>query len=396
MFLYWRRILFAGFFVLAAILYAMSLGQNRVVNEAGVLFDLYIVLLLIWAVFHYVRVGIERETLRSVAGVFLTFVFYTIFYIILEQDFILFEYARSIRFLFYLAVFIFISGVSKQVNLGRGQSDFSDFIRFGVLLVLLFFVLYVFKRFILGYARPWAFSENNFEMALVIILSSGLMAVIKSESVVGSKWWLMFFRIGAGVLAVLSFSKSALLAAIFMVLRSFKLNNILIVYAVAVLFVISLVGIWIIFSLRVGDEGFASMDRFLFLMVFWDEWTSGPILSYIFGNGPAKELSENACGVLSFWVGSMFRGESYCNAAIFHSFFIRIMYEYGLLVTVAFLAIWYRTLVSVYGRQLGLTFFGLICINSLSVSGFSNSIVLWPIFILLPIGHYLRSKNETV
>ncbi len=396
MFLYWRRILFAGFFVLAAIVYAMSLGQARVVNETGILFDLYIVLLLLWAVFYYIRVGIDRGTFREVVGVFLIFVFYTIFYITLEQDFILFEYARSIRFLFYLIVFVFVAGVFKRVDLGRGQFDYSDFIRFGVLLVLLFFALYVFKRFILGYARPWAFSENNFEMALVIILSSGLMAVIKSDSVVGSKWWLIFFRVGGVLLAALSLSKSALLAAIFMVFRSIKLNNILIVYAVAVLSVISLVGIWIVFSLRVGDEGFASMDRFLFLMVFWDEWAPGSILSYMFGNGPAKELSENACGILSFWVGSMFRGESYCNAAIFHSFFIRVMYEYGILATIAFLVLWYRTLVSVYGRQLGLTFFGLICINSLSVSGFSNSIVLWPIFILLPIGHYLRSKNETV
>jgi hypothetical protein len=158
-------------------------------------------------------------------------------------------------------------------------------------------------------------------------------------------------------------------------------------------FAILVVGILItVISSRLDERGIESVDRFIFMKVYWSEYNNGNIAQMLFGFGPAHNLSNMACSKLSFWVASMFEGKAYCNGAVFHSLLLKIVYEFGILFTAYFLYLWLTLLKLSYGKILGIIIFTVLLSASISISGFSNGIVLWSLFFLIPLSKQIN-KN---
>lgn len=372
------RLYIALIFISFAVLYAHALGKSRIVLEAGFIFDLYIGLFFVFGAGQVFVLGIVRNLALLLIAWLVVFFLYTYYLYSLPQHFVLYEYLRSFRVFFYLISFIL--AVNYVICTRHKPVDVNEagFVKF---IVLLFLAVYLVKALVLGVARPWLFSENNFEMAMVMILIA--ITVYYNESRSNHVFYLIS---GAGV-AIISFSKSAILEAAALIGRQLKFKTMSsVIFAVIGGFAV-IATVLYVFSQRLGDDSIEEVDRFLFLTVFWQEYSMDGLFSMLFGYAPASNLTNTSCMILGFWVDSMFSSLNYCNSVIFHSFIMRLVYDFGLITSIAFVSAWWYLLGLIYGMRLSITLMAILLLSALSVSSFSNGIILFPVFLLISKFH---------
>lgn len=355
-------------FFVSVFLFSIS---SRVTISSSI-FDLVLLLSLVLAFFR--KPDFSRLFLRSCLLFLMGYFIYFYFYI---QGFyvnfpVVFEFLRSSRHFVYLFLFyVLFLFVKDQEPLDFPYSH-HQYLWKG--LVFCYLAFYLFDVFILGNYRPTFIAENNYEIVSLILLSIFVFSGYFYS-------FLVFF------VSVLSLSKSGILVYFFTFFMQSNLFKRYLIF-LAPLGAFFLLIVFNVLILLRGAEDISEIDRFRFLVSFWEVFSRDGIRGFIFGFGIAAELPFYVCLEFDFYSVMNVRPE-YCNSIIYHSFLMRILYDSGFLGLFLFLGVWYWLLIRAFGLYTGFVIVVILLISSLSVSAFSNSIVIWPLFYAL----YYRLKS---
>ncbi len=367
-----------GLVVLNVLLFHLIGGKATLVSP---IFDLYILLIFIVVSMSY-GLFFSRKTMLILILTLFYFSIYVVRYYFFN-DFGYknnYELVRSSRFIYYLIMFIFISEVSINRTGTKVILQLTDFLNFSKLFFYTFLFSYIFQVVFLGVERPKLYSENNYEIpSLLILYSIYLSIATKSKIDLPRRSFVSLFVYAA---SLVSLSKSGVLEAMFVFVKSrMKTISVVNISTFVMTSIISILTVYIIFNLRSSGNDFSEIDRMLFLNVFISVVSEFEFVEYLFGKGLAREMPLYSCIELKYWATAISEDFSYCNATVFHSFLLKSLYEFGVIGTLLFLSTWFYFLSRFYGLSLGISIFTIIFICSLSVTGFSNSIVIWVVFL---------------
>lgn len=296
---------------------------------------------------------------------------------------------------------------------------------FFYVLLGLFFIKYAYSRLIGLDAwvsiRPGIFTENNFELVLLVLLLYLVLPVIR---------WRAISFITVMLIIFLSGSRSAFLCisavyffSIFRVGKGFIKPWLLLLPFLGAL-AYGIVNDRMDISLTSSGEGVAehpsmpaleggrapaitpdseglaveapltfrsflergaSVDRVRFLLYFLDDAEGWQWWNVMLGTQPLTPLSTQTCEALSYWSDMYsFSGDGTCYSVILHSYIIRVLYDHGVLglvFLVTFAA--YALRKSRYSWADTLCVLGVLMASSLSVSAFNS------VFAMLSMMFYL-------
>jgi hypothetical protein len=374
--IYLNPILIFHWLVISASCATFVLVANKATISALV-FDAYIVMLIVYVTFK--ARGVGKYFPSSFLIIFSIFVWQAYLYSngsVFDTEW--YAFLRSTRFLFYLLIFIYIGEVTSTKEWRGTSLNYADFKKFITQLIILFAIVYLFQIMALGESRPKLYSENNYEIPSVLLLI--LIFLYSGKGVEDSKYFPLF----GGGLSILSMSKSGILEAAYVILMG-KNKEVSIKSTVVLGFSGLLVGVIVAIVLISRMEGIEleSLDRVKFLMVFWDLMVDSDLWEAGFGHGAASKLSFSSCMELKYWASAISEDYAFCDATVFHSLFLKLTYDFGLIGLITFIYSWLYFLQRYFGKSLGFKLFVVVFVCSLSVSGFSNSIVIWPVFFVL-------------
>lgn len=307
------------------------------------------------------------------ASLIILYIFYFISYVLLfiGSNFIA-DAAVTLKFLIYLSLFFMIAR-SEKLTVCELKVIF-------LTLMWLFLVRYLVGR-ILGYERPALYTENNFELCFLLII----YVTSYYFRLVGVKSFLII-----GFIILLSGSRSAILSYFIVYLYQFKpwksVNFSVLFFKILILIsVISIVAM--VLLMRMSSNGIEGVDRYVFMMIFFQNIMEWGVWEYLVGNPPLTPLLPNSCAQLSFYQALFSKGDpSICFPVILHSFWFRLILEHGLLLVI-FLSVSFIVLFSIKGYQksFAITLFAMIALNGISVSALNSSMIALSIFIILLI-----------
>ena len=308
---------------------------------------------------------------------------------------------------------------------------------FFYVVLLLFFLKYSYSR-LLGLdswvsQRPGIFTENNFELVLLILLLYLVLPVMRWRFLAFATVMLIIF---------LSGSRSAFLCfavvyffSVFRLGKSF-IKQWLLLFPLLVLLAYGIVSDRMDISLGGGGSGTtvqapsmpapeapqgsvtspesgeaveqepltfrsflergASIDRVRFLLYFLDEtedWHWGNVL---LGTQPLTPLSAQTCEDLSYWSDlHSFSGDGSCYSVILHSYIIRVLFDHGvagLLFLIVFTV--YALRKSGYSWADTLCVLGVLLASSLSVSAFNS--VFAVLSMIFYLAHERKADSDTL
>lgn len=282
------------------------------------------------------------------------------------------DFMQAYKAFFYVCLLSFF--VRSEV---LKSEEFSGLFYF---LLFLFFVKYFYSR-LFGFddllsRRPGIFTENNFELVLLLIFYCALHPVMLRVRIYS------FFVLS--VIVILSESRSALLGlfCVYLLLFVYKINYRLL-FTIIFLFLLSIV-IGYIFIKRM-EGGLESVDRYLFLTVFLSETAGWGWREYFFGSQPLTPLSNEACSILSYYIALFsFSGDGTCYSVVLHSFILRVIFDHGVLGLVFLLSFVFWALTrSDLSRRQTLAILAVILSSSLSVSALNSVYVALALAIVL-------------
>ncbi|SDR70672.1 hypothetical protein SAMN05216271_0111 [Halopseudomonas sabulinigri] len=231
--------------------------------------------------------------------------------------------------------------------------------------LVMFFLVY-FGKVALGNPRPTFFTENNFELMLLSLL---YIACSISPDKPKTLDTILILLIAA---ASGSRSGSALIAVAILFSFDFKqahkTKNLL-------LLSMGLIGVAAavyVFSQRSGTASIEDIDRYRFLQSFLISISDWGVLNYLFGAERISALPQHVCSSLSYYnTLNSFKGDGTCYSVILHSFNLRIIYDHGIILTVATLFVLWQLL----GRcpiKYKICVLTLLFLNGLSVSSINS------------------------
>jgi hypothetical protein len=275
------------------------------------------------------------------------------------------DFLQAYKSFFYLVLLgAFVgSGVFDRVRLAR----------FTTFLVAVFLAKYGYSV-ALGLAdRPGVYLENNFELIMLL----GLFQLAYPHLGARRDW--VFGAVAVTVL--LSGSRSAALALLVLyVLLYVRTSNRTWPLHVAGVAVVGY-AVLSVFTARAAIDGGARLDRLNFLDTFFYEVRHWPVWEFGTGSFPLTPLSPGSCGSLSFYYQLFSHSDpGVCYSVILHSFFLRALFDHGLLgLALLFTLLWFGLRRSGTGVRDAVGVLALISVSGLSVSAFNNvfaSIVL--------------------
>lgn len=290
------------------------------------------------------------------------------------------HFIRNIRYILYLALLVIIGEllITNEFKTPKKIKP-SGFIIFNVLLFLL---VYLFEILILKNNRPRLYSENNFEMPGLLILTSGLFY---------TKIFTVRLVFLSTIITLLSLSKSALLQAVFLcgkIVMGYKSPLKPIILPVAGILMISM-GL-IVSNARDEGRGVEKVDRYIFTDNFTAAMEYTSTTKFLFGHGIAAQLPSWSCSEMEFWATQIEGDYRICTATVYHSFLLKLFFETGVLGGILTLWLWLYFLIKYLGKDIGISAFAIIFLCSISVSGFGNSIVIWPVYFLITLIHFYK------
>ncbi len=357
---------------------------------SAIVFDIYIIA-LVFSVFFKAK-GIGKYFYPSLLIIFTIFSWQ--FYLYYSKELLnggeWYAFLRSTRFLFYLLSFIYIGEVVNSNQWGGAVLEFSEYKRFVTRLMALFAIVYLFQMIFIGEYRPKLYSENNYEIPSVLLLILFLLYLDTGSNESKS------FPLLGGLLSVLSMSKSGILEAAYVLLmgKNKKVSIKSLVILLASGFFVGAIVLGVFFVRMDGIE-IGSLDRVRFLIVFWDLMVDSSFWEIGFGHGAASQLTFSSCMELKYWAAAVSNDYAFCDATVFHSLFLKLAYDFGVMGLMLYLYAWLYFLRRYFGKALGLKLFVVVFVCSLSVSGFSNSIVIWPFFFALVYLRFQSNNSET-
>lgn len=286
------------------------------------------------------------------------------------------EIFRAHKWLLYLIALCFF--------VGSNIKERNYVIQFSKFLISVMTAKYVVIVVFFGLnSRPGVFTENNFELFFAI----GLFAVVYKEI---SKFRTLFLWLLIACVSI-SGSRSAvigLIVLIFYVVLTSKNKNTFIKYIYLVLTVASLYLPFFVFSIR--NTTLENLDRLKFFNSFLIEIQSWDIWSWLIGNPPITPLSIDTCNRLAFYESLLSSAhDGSCYSVIFHSFFLRVIFDFGLFgLVVAVTALFVIMSLGRINKPLKYTLLLLSIVNGISVSGQNN------VYVILPIAYALMTAKK--
>lgn len=252
-----------------------------------------------------------------------------------------------------------------------------EYFSFGFLVLLAFFFVKYSVAHLMGDSRPPLYTENNFEMCFLSVFYLVYVYLGKSNG-----WKFILFS----SVILLSGSRSAIICLLLLYLYQFrpfyKISFIQLLKLLA-LFIMGALVLMVIMS-RMTAGGLEEVDRYIFLMVFFDNISDWGVKEYLVGNSPLTPLASTSCLQLSYYQSLFSKvSDGVCYPLILHLFWLRVFMEHGLVAIIGVCLL----LLSILKKK-GLDTRGsifilaLISVNGLSVSAFSSSIIFFSLIII--------------
>ncbi len=311
-------------------------------------------------------------------------------------------------------------------------------VKFFYVLLALFFLKYTYSRLIGLDAwvsqRPGIFTENNFELVLLILLLYLVLPVMR---------WRFVSFVAVMLIIFLSGSRSAFLCflavyffSVFRVGKGF-IKPWLLLFPLLVALAYGIVNDRMDISLGSSEgaanehpsmpaleeqrepevildsqgelieppltfrsllERGASIDRVRFLLYFLDDVEGWQWWNVMLGTQPLTPMSTQTCEALSYWSDMYsFSGDGTCYSVILHSYIIRVLYDHGVLGLI-FLVVFtgYALRKSGYGWVDTLCVLGVLMASSLSVSAFNSVFAMLSMMFYLSYGRTQPAPEPSV
>lgn len=292
--------------------------------------------------------------------------------------------ANILDFLLVYKFFIYVLFISFLT--GKNLVEQNSFTRFYRFLLWVFIIKYALSITVFNNTRPMLFYENNYELMFLSLLFY-LNFIITQKARFSDQLILSLIFIMSG-------SKSGLLILLF-VLALVNYKYLISKAHIIIPAILALIAITItIFKQRMGGTlDIEKIDRFKFLMVFFEEIRDWSPLNYLLGAPRITSLSAEGCAKLGYYKSLFsYSGDGSCYSVIFHSYILRVIFDHGIIGLLLMMYIVFRTIrISGYTTKDAYVVLAIGLINGLSVSSF-NSIyfVLGLVFFLI-----LKKQNET-
>jgi hypothetical protein len=292
------------------------------------------------------------------------------------------ETLRSHKWLFYILALLALVGSSWT------KSEHATY--FVKVLFFLVFSKYLWIKVSFGFdVRPYAITENNYELALL----AGLLVLYFGKF---GRWRVLFLMFFSATV-LLSGSRSAavaLIVASIFIFSQLPSSRIALKYWSSLFSLATLMLAILVFESR-SEEGVA-IDRSNFASQFFYNTSDWNLWNWIFGTEPISQLAPETCSSLSFYASLLSSsGDGSCYSVILHMFAVRIIFDSGLLGLLLLLSLlWWILRKGGVESSLALALISLGIVNSLSVSGFNNVFVMLP-FALALLDNPLKSEFDS-
>lgn len=214
--------------------------------------------------------------------------------------------------------------------------------------------------------RPGVFTENNFELILLI----GLVYV-SYPAFAGAAGVRFLALLG---IVLLSGSRSAAIAIVaaygFLHLRPRQRH--FAAHVTAALTILALVVL--LFAARSSGADLSAIDRYVFLQVFVREVSSWPLWQLATGSMPLTPLSSGSCFQLGYYEKLFsFSGTGDCYSVVLHSYILRAIFDHGIIgLFLLYSALWMALSESGYAKFDRFGLLSIISASALSVSAFNS------------------------
>lgn len=258
-----------------------------------------------------------------------------------------------------------------------GRREFRDLriSRVTTLLLFAFLIKYSYA-IVLGLDhRPGIYTENNFELILLVGL------VYLSYPSFSRSSGFRFLMLVAIVLLSGSRSAAVAMAVAYGFLHLRPRQRHFFAHAAIALALLALVAV--LFSTRSAGSELASLDRYTFLQVFLREVGTWPVWQLATGSLPLTPLSPASCFQLAYYEKLFsFSDTATCYSVVLHSFFLRAIFDHGLIgLALLYGALWFGLRESGYSKRDRLGLLSIVSASALSVSAF-NSIYVAILFAI--------------
>jgi hypothetical protein len=232
--------------------------------------------------------------------------------------------------------------------------------------------------FVIGLlSRPRLIGEINFDIVLIIVL--WLMLKLFYTNYKKYFGYILF------IIIILSLSRSGiigyLLTYYFTILIQEKNINISFIIKNILIITFGLSLLLFIYYLRDPELNFKNIDRIQLLNALFSIYDTNNLTSLFFGHGLMVQLPQSICTAFSFYAEQTTGNENNCNPVILFSYFLRSIFEYGLLVTIIIPYIYYKIIRNKLNRKKSLLLLIPVLSVSLAVGGFYNSISIFSLLL---------------
>lgn len=331
------------------------------------------------AIFEFLLISIVAFSLffSKISKLSLIFFFYSLLYILWQ--FFYFKFSDSKGgigdFLLIHKVFIYLM---LLFCIGKVVVFNSIYInRIYKILVILMFLKYSMSHVFSLSDRPGVFTENNFEIMLLLFLFLAKVRVDNNFN---------FYDLTMLIFLILmSGSRSGILGLacllFFIDLKKFGISHYM---KFLFLILVSFLGVGLFIS-RLNDLSLEDIDRFKFLLAFIQETESWSFYQWVFGMKAISPLSPESVVFFNFYK-TLF--SDYQNgiafSVLFHSFLLRTIFDHGFFGLIFIVCSLYYTLkkAGVLKNDLAIIF-SILFVNSLSVSSLNSIYAIWGIVFIL-------------
>lgn len=252
---------------------------------------------------------------------------------------------------------------------------------------LVMFSLVYGGKLVTGDLRPTFFTENNFELLLLCLLYFATHVACGR-----SRAW---HTAALLVIAVISGSRSGAVLAAVVVLFTFDISRIkrASTWLLLGLGAAGAAGAYYVFSMRSGAGGLEDTDRYRFFLSFLRATEGWGVADYLMGAPRVSALPDYICTNLAFYKNLFsYSGDGSCYSVILHSFNMRVLYDHGIMLTVALgFGLW-RILGGCSSKEKSCVL-ALLLLNGMSVSSLNSVYAALGLLLVSSAGAIAASRR---
>lgn len=231
---------------------------------------------------------------------------------------------------------------------------------------------YFFGIFIVGIPRPGLLYENNSELLIIYILFFYLNKFhfkVKQNNI---KFIFLIVLI-----TLLSGSRSAALCAVvtLFLLNGFSFKT----FFWGLLATISLT----IVQLQTRGFDLQEIDRFRFLIDFYQLYSQFSKLELLIGSPAITSLPEEVCLRYSFYESLVSSDSRICYSVVFHSYILRALFDHGIFWSLLLMYGYFRLVKNEIGPEFAIFVTIIALVNGLSVSSYNSIYLNFTLLLLI-------------